>query len=219
MKSAKEYRAAARTSLSNRWGGAVVMTLLFGAIMGAISNSYREITFPTEATVNIVCIGLLLQLLSIPLQFSFIVAFIDNIRDGKEYKVGQLFTGYNDFTRVFGTLFLKGVYIFLWTLLFIIPGFIKSYSYILTEYILRDYPELKFNGAIERSMAMMKGHKFDLFYLHLTFIGWALLCCLTLGIGFLWLSPYMNAAQAHFYEERKAEFEGQATVQVADAKV
>jgi uncharacterized membrane protein len=66
---------------------------------------------------------------------------------------------------------------------------------------------LKFNGAIEKSMKMMEGHKFDLFYLYLTFIGWGLLCILTLGIGLLWLVPYMQSASAHFYEDVKAEYE------------
>lgn len=78
----------------------------------------------------------------------------------------------------------------------------------MTVYVLKDEPELKYNAAIEKSMAMMRGHKFDLFYLQLTFIGWALLCILTLGIGFLWLGPYMASSSAHFYQEVKAEYEG-----------
>ncbi len=77
----------------------------------------------------------------------------------------------------------------------------------MTFYVLRDHPELKYNGAIERSMKMMAGHKFDLFYLQLTFIGWGLLCVLTLGIGYLWLAPYMQASFAHFYEDVRADYE------------
>ncbi len=213
MKSAKEYRDAARASLKGKWGSAVVMTLVFLIIMCVLYNNYGDNNVAIGAAVGILGVSLILQCLSMPMQYSYIVAFLDNIRNGQDYKVGQIFTGYNDFTRVFGTVFLKNIYIFLWTLLFIIPGIIKSYSYMLTEYILRDNPDMKFNAAIERSMAMMKGHKFDLFYLHLTFIGWALLSFLTLGIGFLWLTPYAYAAQAHFYEDRKAEFEGVAEAQ------
>ena len=84
----------------------------------------------------------------------------------------------------------------------------------MTSYVMRDCPELKFNGAIERSMAMMRGHKFDLFYLHLTFIGWFLLSILTLGIGFFWLGPYVQSAQAHFYEDVKTEYEDRQTQEV-----
>ncbi len=205
MRSAKEYRAAARASLSNRWGGAVIMTLVYEAIMFVVSC--------LDFVNKDLHLGAIAVLLLLPMAYGFMVAFLDNIRENKEYKVGQIFVGFNDYTRILGTLLLKSLYTFLWYLLLIIPGVIKQYSYAMTDYILRDHPELKNNAAIERSMAMMKGHKFDLFYLHLTFIGWALLCIVTLGIGLLWLYPYMLSAQAHFYEERKAEFEGQATMQ------
>lgn len=79
------------------------------------------------------------------------------------------------------------------------------YSYGMTYYILKDNPELKYNGAIEKSMAMMEGHKMRLFLLHLSFIGWAILSCITAGLGFLLLIPYMATAQAGFYEDLKAE--------------
>lgn len=75
----------------------------------------------------------------------------------------------------------------------------------MTCYILKDQPELSFNAAIERSMAMMHGHKMQLFMLYLGFIGWFILSLLTLGIGFLWLIPYVNAAQTAFYLDLKRE--------------
>ena len=83
------------------------------------------------------------------------------------------------------------VYTFLWTLLLVIPGIMKSYSYAMTLFILKDYPELQYNAAKEKSMAMMSGHKMKMFLLDLSFIGWAILCCFTLGIGFLFLAPYV----------------------------
>lgn len=92
-------------------------------------------------------------------------------------------------------------------LLFIIPGIVKSFSYAMTPYILEENPELSANEAIDRSRAMMKGHKFDLFWLYLSFIGWILLSILTLGIGLLWLAPYMQTATAAFYEDVKADYE------------
>ena len=99
------------------------------------------------------------------------------------------------------------VFIFLWSLLLIIPGIIKSYSYAMTPYILVDKPELSANEAIEESMRLMSGHKFDLFYLQLSFIGWFILALLTAGIGFLWLTPYYNSTVASFYLSLKAEDE------------
>ena len=76
----------------------------------------------------------------------------------------------------------------------------------MTSYVLRDYPELRYNGAIEMSMAMMQGHKWELFYLYLTFIGWGILCVFTLGVGLFWLEPYVETSVANFYEEVKEDY-------------
>ena len=78
----------------------------------------------------------------------------------------------------------------------------------MVSYILKDDPTLKNNAAIEKSMKMMEGHKMQLFLLDLSFLGWVLLSCLTLGLGFLLLIPYIQTTRAHFYEDLKAETEG-----------
>ena len=104
-----------------------------------------------------------------------------------------------------GGMFLYGLKIMLWTLLFYIPGIIMSFAYAMTPYILEEHPEISAWDASTRSREMMKGHKFDLFYLYLSFIGWFILALLTAGIGFLWLSPYVDAAKAAFYNDLKAE--------------
>lgn len=199
IRSASQMRAAARAALSGKWGGAVLLTLIYMLVMGAVPVAAGYYLFNGSDSI--------LQFLLLPLSYSFVVAFLENSRNGNEYKVNQLLEGFYDYKRILLTFLLVGVYTLLWMLLFVIPGIIKSYSYSMTAYILKDNPDLKYNGAIERSMAMMKGHKFDLFYLQLTFIGWGLLCLLTCGIGFLWLSPYMSSAMANFYEDVKAEFE------------
>lgn len=113
------------------------------------------------------------------------------------------FTNY--WHKVWGMLWM-GILIWLWSLLFIIPGIIKGFSYAMTPFILEENPELTATEAIHRSRMMMKGHKFDLFWLYLSFIGWILLCILTLGIGSLWLDPYIQTSVAAFYEEVKAEY-------------
>lgn len=125
-----------------------------------------------------------------------------------------MFEGYNKelFSRVLTTTLLYYVYVFLWSLLLLIPGCIKSYSYAMTPYILKDNPEMKNNAAIEESMRMMDGHKLELFLLDLSFIGWAILSILTCCIGFLWLVPYMNMAHVNFYEDLK-----KASVEVKEA--
>lgn len=86
-----------------------------------------------------------------------------------------------------------------------IGAVILGYAYAMVPYLLRDYPDLTAREALRTSREMMKGHKWDLFVLQLSFIGWFLLAILTLGIGFLWLSPYMEMTQVAFYEDLKAE--------------
>ena len=96
---------------------------------------------------------------------------------------------------------LQTVYVLLWSLLLIIPGIIASYSYKMTEFILAEHPELSGGEAITRSKEMMRGNRWRLFCMEFSFIGWELLCILTLGIGNLWLTPYKEAAKAAFYRE------------------
>jgi len=96
---------------------------------------------------------------------------------------------------------LQTVYTLLWSLLFIIPGIIASYSYSMTSYILAEYPDMAPGEAISRSKEMMSGNRFRLFCLQISFIGWEILSSFTLGIGYLWLNPYRKAATAAFYKD------------------
>ncbi|QWC00081.1 DUF975 family protein [Mycoplasmatota bacterium] len=98
---------------------------------------------------------------------------------------------------------LRGLFIFLWTLLLVIPGIIKSFSYAMTFYILTDHPELEPTQAIKESQEMMRGHKWRLFKLYFSFIGWYILAALTFGVGFIFLEPYIQMSVANFYEDLK----------------
>jgi len=100
-----------------------------------------------------------------------------------------------------GAKFLRTIYVLLWSLLFVIPGIIASFSYAMTDYILAENPEMSASEAISRSKEMMEGNRFRLFCLEFSFIGWSILCAFTLGIGNLWLTPYRQAATAAFYRE------------------
>jgi len=101
------------------------------------------------------------------------------------------------------TFVLMSIFIFLWTLLLIIPGIIKTFSYSMTFFILADNPDLEPQEAIKRSREMMHGHKWRLFKLYLSFIGWYLLVLLTFGVGMIFLDPYINLSVTHFYEDLK----------------
>jgi len=120
---------------------------------------------------------------------------------GKEPDLNGLFGYFSHWKNVVLTALLQGLYVFLWSLLLVIPGIVASYSYAMTGYILAECPELTPGEALERSKEMMSGNRFRLFCLQFSFIGWSLLCALTLGIGNLWLTPYRQAATAAFYRE------------------
>lgn len=119
--------------------------------------------------------------------------------DHQRLTVGDGFIGFSQYGRALGCCVLTGLFIFLWSLLFIIPGIIKAFSYAMTPYILLDHPEMGVSEAITESRRIMDGHKWELFCLNLSFIGWILLGILTLGILFFWLTPYMSITHAAFY--------------------
>ena len=194
-KKSKYFRDLGWAQLQGRWGNPVILTFVYLAISSLVS-----------------CVGTaILGLLTVPMGYSYAVSFLDDKRTACGFKVEKLFDGYKDFLRIFGTLFLEGVYVILWTLLLIVPGIIKSISYSQTYYVLKDNPELSYNAAIERSMAMMEGHKMQYFLLMLSFIGWVILAMLTFGLLTLWVNPYISATSAHFYEYVKEEYEKQIT--------
>lgn len=204
------YKNRALASLSGRWDKGVIATLIALAII-YIGSSALSMPFGTDihspAYWNGQCISTIWTLLCLPLTWALAVYFLRLVKE-EDLAYAHLFDGYrgfDEFLRIFLTEFLKGLYTFLWTLLLIVPGIIKSYSYAMTDFILKDDPEMKYDAAIERSMQMMQGHKADLFWLDLSFIGWILLSILTCGIGFLLLIPYMETAHAHFYDDLKAQ--------------
>lgn len=123
------------------------------------------------------------------------------IVDRKDTQFRDLFSQFDRIGAGFCMQFLRGLYIFFWTLLLIIPGIIASYSYAMTPYVMVEHPEYGANLAIGFSKALMRGNKWRLFCLEFSFIGWTLLSILTMGIGFLWVIPYIEAANAAFYRD------------------
>lgn len=109
---------------------------------------------------------------------------------------------------IVGLSILQGIFLFLWTLLLIVPGIIKAYAYSQTYYVYKDMlaqtsagdPKPRLSDAITRSRQLMVGHKWELFVLQLSFIGWTILSALTFGIGQLWLVPYQYGTYANYYD-------------------
>jgi uncharacterized membrane protein len=152
-------------------------------------------------------LSLLVAILVIyPMTFSLVKLFLGFVRGEQQLHAGGVFSTFNTpyYGKSIGLYLLTMIFTFLWTLLLIVPGIIKSLSYALAPYILAENPELTANEAINRSMEMMKGHKMDLFLIILGYAGFALLSVLALGIPLLWIHPYYQAVFAKFYEEVKA---------------
>ena len=93
------------------------------------------------------------------------------------------------------------IFILLWSILLIIPGIIAAISYSMTFLIIAEDESIDAIEALKKSKEIMYGHKWKYFCLMLRFIGWALVCILTLGIGFIWLLPYVHVTIVKFYED------------------
>jgi uncharacterized membrane protein len=123
-------------------------------------------------------------------------------------RIEQLFSGFNRFGTALAAYLLVTIFTFFWMLLLIVPGIIAAISYSQTFYIIADSQNIDPMDAIDKSKKMMQGYKWKYFCLYLRFIGWALLCILTLGIGYVWLLPYVQTSTAKFYDDLKANYEG-----------
>ncbi len=133
------------------------------------------------------------------------------VADEKQITVSDIFEGFYDFWSAFKVTFLVGLFTLLWSLLFIIPGIIKSYSYSMALYILAENKGMSALEAIRQSEKMTEGHKMDLFVLELSFLGWALIGALTFGIAYIWIIPYMSTTFTNFYRALKPAEAAEAT--------
>ncbi len=212
MQTNQDLKNAALKALGGNWAQAIVATIVFLLIECCFygPNTFGEELGFSPYLIYGVTGGFYISAIFLlnPLGVGFVNAFKSLIVTGDNRLANNTFSlGFSNYLHIVGGALLMNVFIFLWSLLLIIPGIIKSYSYAMTPYILVDKPELSANEAIEESMRLMSGHKFDLFYLQLSFIGWFILALLTAGIGFLWLTPYYNSTVASFYLSLKAEDE------------
>ena len=125
--------------------------------------------------------------------------FIRNLNEPAQ--IGNIGYGFdNNYRNVAKTMFFRDLFTVLWSLLFIIPGIIKSYSYSMAVYIKVDHPDYDWKQCIDESQRMMQGHKWELFVLDLSFIGWLFVGACCCGVGTLWVNAYMAAAHSQFYE-------------------
>jgi uncharacterized membrane protein len=183
----RELMQQAREALKGKWGLAVVGNLIYLALMAVVQF------IPLVGYIANPIIGG-------PLLLGVTTFFLALSRK-QEAALSQIFDGLQRFVDALITYLLMALFIFLWSLLLIIPGIMAALSYALTFFLMAENPALKGMEALQKSKTLMNGNRWKLFCLFLRFFGWFLLGALTMGIGFLWIMPYLQTAMARFYDD------------------
>lgn len=215
-----EVKAQGKSAFKANYGNCVIVALLLGLFGGGSALSSRlsssqtseegssfasNLTPEQAAIIGVASLALLAAMLVLKI-FLFNPLKVGGNRffrlntENPGTSLSALKEGFSDYGHVFITLFLTDLFITLWTFLFIIPGFVKSYSYRMVPYILKDNPELSATEVITLSRNMMRGNKWKAFVLDLSFLGWVLLTIITIGIvGIFWTNPYIYSTNAALY--------------------
>ena len=184
-----QLKRLAKQQLKRNWG------IALGAITLCSAMFVAALIIGGPALANVVSVGL-------------VAAYMAIVRTGKA-NIVSIFDGWKSFGPAFIAGILVLLYTFFWSLLFWIPGVIKSYAYAMTNYVIKDNPDMTANEAITESRRLMRGNKWRLFIMDLSFIWWDILCVLTLGILTIYVVPYKLAARAAFYDAVKSSKEVQ----------
>lgn len=227
---AYEHRARARAALRGNWVTAVLVFLVAGLLSGdsdspsfnfnlnieaghvdfSLSQNLEQFLEGTLGLAMPLVITLSLLLLVVRLALSGAMSmgratYSLNLIDGVEAEFADLFVGFRRFYDALIMNVVSILMVFLGMLLFVVPGIILGYAYAMAPYILAETPDISGTEALRLSRQMMKGHKWELFWLELTFIGWSILAAFTLGLGNLALAPYQGVSKASFYRDVKAQ--------------
>lgn len=207
MKTPSQYRAQAREALRNQWGDAAIASLIILFVAMVISvpsviTSFKGSEWGSSITT-------LLAVLVLPLQYAFYISLLDRVRSNETNIMNFTITYARQHAYANTRFLVAGLLIMILSSLLAvvtlgIGAIILSYAYGMVPYLLHDYPELSPREAMKISREMMRGQKWNLFVLDLTFIGWILLALCTAGVGMLFVQPYMLTARAAFYDDLKA---------------
>ena len=226
---AADFRKIARDSLRGRWATAVLATLVAGFLGGTSSSGGVSLDLNLDESTlkqweNVlgseVMMEYLIKILQVLIPFVAIASilaivvfviggvislgyslFVLNVVDGKDARFGDVFSQFYRFGDGFCLRLLTGLFVALWSMLFVIPGIIAMYSYAMAPFIMLENPNCGARQALAESKEMMRGNRWRLFCLEISFLGWSILNLFTLGIGSLWLNPYVEVSRAAFYRE------------------
>lgn len=187
----------------------LVLTLVSEFATGATAADLSaalemEIPFPTLglSPVLVTFLSILISLISIILSAGYLIYHM-GVRKGRIMPYATMFDGFTFVGKIIVLEILVFAYVFLWSLLFLIPGIIAGYRYRFALYNLCENPQLSPSEALRMSKAQTHGYKWELFVLDLSFLGWNILCALTLGILSIWIMPYIQQTDVGYFEAIK----------------
>ena len=188
-----ELKQQAKDQLRGRWGGAIGAFVLVYLVIVVVSGLVYVL--PVGGIVTLILAG--------PLMVGLIIYCMNLINTSEKVDVSTAFKGFSIFGPALATYLWEMLWVYIWMLLFVIPGIIKAYSYSQALYVIADNPNIGARQALKISMRMTQGYKWKIFVMQLSFIGWGLLCMLSLYIGYLWLAPYMQLTMTNMYYKLK----------------
>jgi len=184
-----ELKALAKQQIKGNIGILFVIMLIIAGI--SLVGSYIPV-------VGAIAVALITPVLSVGLCSVYL-----KLTKGVKPEISELFAHLKKFWYAFKVSFLTGLFVSLWSLLFLIPGIVKAMAYSMAMYIVADQPEMSAREALKKSENIMQGHKMEFFVLQLSFIGWHLLGAVTFGLAYIYVLPYMSATVANFYNKIK----------------
>ncbi len=187
-----ELKRNARRKLGGKlfganWVNAVLVMVIFYILTGVVN-----------------CIAgygtLIMLVIGGPLSYGTAKLFLQQCDDGKKMNPQDIFKAFvDDFAGNFILYLLRYVFIALWSLLLIIPGIVKMYSYSMAFLVKADHPSYDWKECMDVSKELTRGNKWKLFMLDLSFIGWEIVGCLCFGVGTFWVNAYREATIAEYY--------------------
>ena len=208
MRESGDFMRDARASVFGQMGtcvGGMILLLLTSAILLGCSAWVDDLY--GEYSPQAVLCSIVVEILLGALWFGFYASCLKAAQEGN-FDISRLFISFTSGGRFLKMLLLviaENIFLTLWSILFIIPGIVKWYAYSVSYFVRLENPEFSTLETITESRRLMDGNKWRLLKLQCSFLGWFLLCCVTLGIASLWIAPYYYTAKAHFYLEIKAE--------------
>lgn len=210
-----KYKKFAKVQLKGRWTIPVLVTLTT-AVVSSLFNLPGLAKLPTISILDIVnnpqivttintnspgntLLEIISTLVAMIFSYAEVGVYLKMSRSPEPVTFGDFIEGFSGALKAILIGLWQVLWIWLWSLLFIIPGIVKAFAYSQMVYLAHEYPNIPVRKLMKLSMAITKGHKGELFVMVLSFLGWAILCCFTCGIGYLWLNPYESMSFTNAY--------------------